>query len=237
MIQLILFDIDGTLLDAGDLSRRAFAHVIRRFAGPEASLGGFSLSGKTDPQIMRGLLRQNGVPAEIVEAVMDEALDRYASVYLSELQRTEVRALDGAQELIERLTADHTDCGLETDRVLGILTGNLESLVAPKLEAAGICPASFSVGAFGSDDADRNKLPAVATQRAEASRKQRIRPEEVVIVGDTPLDVECARHFGAVPIAVATGDYSNAELEASRPAHVLSSLLAWDEVEREIARR
>jgi len=238
VIQLILFDVDGTLLDAGDLSRRGFAHVVRQLLGREASFGGYSLSGKTDPQIMQDLLLQNGAPAERVAGMMDEALDRYASFFLAELDHAEVRALAGARDLIERLGSGDLSASANghAGPMLGLLTGNLEALVAPKLEAAGIPPASFMVGAFGSDNPDRNELPAIATRRAEAYRKRRIVPGEVAIVGDTPLDIACAQHFGAVAIAVATGDYGREQLEASRPAYVLTSLLDWDEVEREIMR-
>ncbi len=147
---------------------------------------------------MGGLLRQNGVPDERADGMMDEALAHYASFFLCELERAEVRALEGARELIGRMGEGRTDC------VLGLLTGNLEALVSPKLKAAGLPPAGFRLGAFGSDNTDRNELPAIATLRAEAYRGKRILPGDVAIVGDTPLDVECARRFGAIPIAVAT---------------------------------
>ncbi len=104
----------------------------------------------------------------------------------------------------------------------------------PKLEAAGIPASSFVVGACGSDDAHRDKLPAIAVERAEESLGTRILPNEVAIVGDTPLDIRCARQFGAVSIAVATGDYTCEQLEATSPTYLLRSLLAWSEVEQEL---
>jgi phosphoglycolate phosphatase-like HAD superfamily hydrolase len=229
LIRLILFDIDGTLLDAGDLSRRCFLRVVRRFANPEAALDQGSLSGKTDPQIMTEFLLQNGLPPGQTDRTVSEALKSYQSCYLSNLKEADVRPLDGARELIERLEASRS-----ARLLLGILSGNMEGLIVPKLEAAGIPASSFVVGAFGSDDADRDRLPAIAVERAEESFRTHILPNEVAIVGDTPFDIMCARRFGAVSIAVATGDYTYEQLEATSPTHLLPSLLAWSEVEQEI---
>jgi phosphoglycolate phosphatase len=229
LIRLILFDIDGTLLDAGELSRRCFLRAIRPFVAPEAATDHFSLSGKTDPQIMRELLLLNGLSAEETARITNEALLIYQSCYLSGLEESHIRPLAGARELIERLAAVPP-----ARLLLGIVSGNMEALVVPKLEAVGIRASSFVVGAFGSDDADRDKLPAIAVERAERSFGARILPHEVAVVGDTPRDVSCARHFGAVSIAVATGEYSREELEATSPSYLLDSLLAWNEAEHEI---
>ena len=224
MIKLVLFDVDGTLLDAGDLSRRCFLHVVGRFCAPArgaptAGIDRSAFSGKTDPQIMRELLSRRGLSAEETGHVLGRALDDYQACYLARLGESDIRPLEGARELIERLAA-----APPTRLLLGILSGNLEALVAPKLEAAGIRAFGFVVGAFGSDDADRDNLPAIAVERAERSFGRRILPYEVAIVGDTPLDVRCARRFGAVSIAVATGDYTREQLEATGPAHLLDNL-------------
>ena len=229
MIKLILFDVDGTLLDAGDLSRRCFLRVVAQFRALAPGVDRSSFSGKTDPQIMRELLVRSGLSAEETERALGPALGSYQSCFLSGLGESDVRPLEGVQELIERLAA------VPPERLLlGILSGNLEGLVAPKLQAAGIRASSFVVGAFGSDDADRNNLPAIAVERAERSFGRRILPHEVAIVGDTPLDVRCARGFGAVSVAVATGDYTREQLEATGPAYLLDNLLEWTKLDREV---
>jgi phosphoglycolate phosphatase len=193
--------------------------------GAGATTEGYSLSGKTDPQIMRELLERSGVPTVTVARELNEALTSYEALYLSRLHLAQVRPLPGAKELIVRLTA-----GASPRPLLGILTGNLRGLIAPKLEAAGIPPACFRVIACGSDDPDRGKLPAIAAERAELHLATLLSPDEVVIVGDTPADVACARRFGAHSVAVATGDYNCEQLQASKPDHVLATLLAWDDV-------
>ncbi len=171
---------------------------------------------------MKELLLLNGLSTEQVGAVTPEALLGYQSRYLAGLKDSGIRPLPGARELIEGLSADVPERPL-----LGILTGNMERLVVPKLDAANIQSSSFVVGAFGSDDADRNRLPAIAVERAGRRFGVRVRPHEVAIVGDTPRDVECAQHFGAVSVAVATGVYTRERLEAASPTHLLDNLLAW----------
>jgi phosphoglycolate phosphatase len=224
LIRLVLFDIDGTLLDSGDLSRRCFLRVLRQFVAPQAVTDQASLAGKTDPQIMRELLLDSGLSAEQAGTVMPEALLSYQSLYLAGLKDSGIRPLGGAKELIERLAA------VPPERLLlGILSGNMEGLVVPKLEAVGIRASNFVVGAFGSDDADRGRLPSIAVEKARRRFGVHVPPHEVAIVGDTPLDVKCAKDFGAVSIAVATGGYTCKQLEATGPTYLLESLLAWTE--------
>jgi phosphoglycolate phosphatase-like HAD superfamily hydrolase len=100
--------------------------------------------------------------------------------------------------------------------MVGLLTGNIEAGARVKLEPTGLWP-HFVVGAFGSDDADRRRLPAVARARARTLAGRDFGFEQVVIIGDTPLDVDCARACGAVAVAVATGQHGAAELEACAP--------------------
>jgi phosphoglycolate phosphatase len=227
LIKLILFDIDGTLLDAGDLSSRSFLHAIRECVGPRAAIGSYSLSGKTDPQIMKELLLQNGVPLDRIDRVAEKGLESYQSYYLAHLGGTHVQALEGASELVERLS------GVPW-LTLGILSGNSQAIIAPKLEAAGMSVSSFAVVVCGSDDADRGNLPALARREAERLRESAISAQEVAIVGDTPLDIACARGFGAVSIAVSTGEYTRAQLLAAGPRYLIRSLSEWSGVEKSL---
>src|SRR5262249_57684230 len=106
----------------------------------------------------------------------------------------------------------HGDAGV----LLGLLTGNSEAGARIKLEPTGLRP-YFRLGAYGSDHHNRRQLPSLAARRAHALVGVPFAPEQVVVIGDTPRDIECARHFGAVAVAVATGQFTRAALEAERP--------------------
>jgi len=105
-----------------------------------------------------------------------------------------------------------------------LLTGNLEGGAALKLRAAGLDPARFAVGAFGSDSARRPDLPAIAVERAARRTGRRFAGADVVIVGDTPDDVACGRPIGARTVAVATGFYDEVQLRAAGAVHVFAHL-------------
>ena len=143
-----------------------------------------------------------------------------APVFLIRFLRTQptARALPGVLDLLERLR------GLE-DTTLGLVTGNYAETGAIKLRAAGIEPAWFPVGAWGADGAHRRELPPVAMRRYLAHAGREIAPERVVVIGDTPADVDCARASGCVAVAVATGpSFSLEELRSHGPDLLLEDL-------------
>jgi phosphoglycolate phosphatase-like HAD superfamily hydrolase len=108
--------------------------------------------------------------------------------------------------------------------LVGLLTGNVEGGAALKLRAAGLDPARFAVGAYGSDSPRRPELPAIAAERAAAATGRRFAGADVVIVGDTPDDIACGRPIGARVVAVATGFFGVAQLQAAGAAHVFEHL-------------
>jgi phosphoglycolate phosphatase-like HAD superfamily hydrolase len=115
--------------------------------------------------------------------------------------------------------------------VLGLVTGNIEEGARIKLLPTGLWP-HFRVGAYGSDHMDRRVLPSLATRRAHALVGHAFTPTDVVVIGDTPHDIDCARHFGAVAVAVTTGQYTRAQLVADGPDHLFDDL---GDVERVLA--
>src|SRR5262249_26776308 len=142
-----------------------------------------------------------------IDARMSRLLDRYVD-YLHEeldLASTSVRLMPGVAELLDALEG-------RTDVVLGLVTGNLAAGAAAKLLAGGIDPRRFRVGAYGSDHELRVELPAVAQRRAREELGVSAEGADVVVIGDTPADVECGRAIGALTIGVATGYYSVDEL-------------------------
>jgi phosphoglycolate phosphatase-like HAD superfamily hydrolase len=161
---------------------------------------------------------------------MGRMLARYVE-FLHEELRSGVgspRLMPGVRELLDALDA-------RDDMLLGLLTGNLAAGARAKLSAAGIDPARFRVGAFGSDHESRGELPGVAQRRAREDLGHDIAGGNVVVIGDTPADIQCGRAIGARAIAVATGHYSVEELSRHNPAAVFEDLSRTDEVVRAIA--
>ncbi len=216
MKRLILFDVDGTLVWGGP-AKEAFTVALGQAFGTTGPANLVSFAGKTDPQIAREVLRRAGLD----DARIDAGLARLWTLYARELERRlpakPVTALPGARELL---------AGLEEsgEAAVGLVTGNIREGARLKLGSAGLSAEAFPAGGFGCDHECRNRLPAIAVGRAEQAWGVRFPPESVVVVGDTPLDVECGRHFGARTFAVATGHFGAAELRATGADHVASDL-------------
>lgn len=209
MKTLVLFDIDGTLVNAGSVSMRclgeAFTKVTSHTFPP-----GVSAAGKTDPLIVREGLRAVSVPKrEWVE--METRILRKYPLYLERAEeelRDVSTLLDGVEPLLDHL--------YKRGAPMGLLTGNLENTARKKLDVFKL-NRFFPVGGFGSDCADRNRLARVALERACRYYGKRFEPHEVWVIGDTPRDVEAARALGARAFAVATGPFSKPYLEEFLP--------------------
>ena len=221
-VRLVLFDIDGTILRSNGAGRRAMIAALREIfggTGPE----NHSYDGKTDPQIVREVMRIEGHR----DAHIDERMDALMTLYLTHLGRELVEAntvvYPGIRELLDALEA-------RDDTVLGLLTGNLREGAHAKLRAAGLDPARFRIGAFGSDHEHRPELPALARERAQAELGIDLEGEHLVIIGDTPADIECGRALGVRAIGVATGSYSVEELLRHAPHAVFETLADTERV-------
>ena len=210
MRRLILFDIDGTLLLARGAGRRALTAALRDVYGTAGDMDGYNLGGQTDPRIVFDVLEAAGLAREHVHARIDDCFEAYARGLAAEIgDGRDVITLPGIADLVRRL---HGDAGV----LLGLLTGNIEAGARIKLEPTGLRP-YFRLGAYGSDHHDRRQLPSLAVRRAHALVGVPFSPDQVLVIGDTPRDIECARHFGAVAVAVATGQYTREALEAEGP--------------------
>lgn len=221
-MRLILFDIDGTLLWTDGAGRRAIQRALLDEMGTAGPIDGYRFDGKTDPQIVRELLTLAGHPEAEAEERISAVCRRYVGLLAAELAQPAqaTRLLRGVPELLAALEP-HEAAGRA---LVGLLTGNLEGGAAMKLRAAGLDPARFAVGAFGSDSARRPDLPAIAAERAARRTGRRFAGADVVIVGDTPDDVACGRPIGARTVAVATGFYDEVQLRAAGAAHVFAHL-------------
>jgi phosphoglycolate phosphatase len=209
--KLVLFDIDGTILLTAGAGRRAITAALADDVSDPAVFTSVRFDGKTDPQIVREILDAAGC-ADAHEARVAAVCRRYVGLLERELRRpaAETTLMPGVTALLDRLEA-------ESAVVLGLLTGNLADGAALKLRAAGLDPARFAVGAYGSDAAHRPELPAIAARRAEPLFGRRPHGADIVIIGDTPADIACGAAVSARAVAVATGAYSVDELAACGP--------------------
>lgn len=216
--RVVLFDIDGTLLWSDGAGRRAVFQALEEHFG-KSGPGQHRFDGKTDPQIVRELMRHAGVSDADIDARIDEVLARYLTLLREELSAAEHgrHVFPGVHELLDALEA-------RDDVVLGLLTGNIHLGAHAKLAAVGIDPRRFVVGAFGSDHHERPELPEIARRRAERTLGQPVSGRDLVVIGDTPADVACGVSIGARAIAVATGRYTVEELRACEAAAVFPDL-------------
>jgi phosphoglycolate phosphatase len=224
MRRLILFDIDGTLLYADGAGKRAVRDALMEVFGTVGPIGGYSFAGRTDPEIVTHLLRAGGIADEEIEAGLPCLWEVYVGKLAREIGSLDVHPLPGVPDLLARVEA----AGGEV--VLGMLTGNVREGARLKVDAAGLGFGRFRVGAFGSDHARRAELPAIAVERAREATGVTFAGKEIVIVGDTPLDVACGEHLGVRTIATATGHHPVEELAVCDPDHVFADLSDTDAV-------
>ena len=215
MKRLILFDIDGTILGTRGGAKRAFHRALIEVYGSAGPIATHPFDGKTDPQIVRELLRLDGLE----DATIDERMSALWQVYLQgleqELQSSTPHVYPGVVDLLDAL-AERREQVFTT-----LLTGNIVGGAQIKLRSAALDHHfDFDTGAFGSDCERRDGLPEIAVRRAFDRTGTRFQRREVVIIGDTPNDVTCGRALNVFTIAVATGRYS-AEQLAAAGAHVV----------------
>ena len=227
-MKVVLFDIDGTILSTAGAGRRAVHQALEEIFGAPIP-DGHEFDGKTDPQIVRELLRLAGAEDDEVAEHLPRVLARYVDLLHVELGDDDHsdKVYPGVLALLDALER-------RDDVLLGLLTGNVHQGAVAKLTAVGIEPARFRIGAFGSDHADRPELPAIAQARAEQLLGRGVAGRDVVVIGDTPADMGCGRGIGARAIGVATGRYTADDLRACNAAAVFDDLSDTDAVLRVI---
>jgi len=201
---LILFDIDGTILLTEGAGVHSMGDAGRELFGDRFTVQGIDFSGRLDSLIWKDLVDLNGVENS------DANHDRFRATYGKHLHRRlhdspTVKLLPGVKDLVHQLAAVEPV-------TLGLLTGNYPETGRLKIERAGLDPDLFSVAAWGIDGATRRDLPRVAMQRHRQQSGLMIEPDQVVIIGDTPHDIDCANHNGCRSVGVATGAFDLAAL-------------------------
>ena len=215
----MLWDVDGTLVRAGDLGAAVFDVALEAVLGVRPARR-VRMSGKTDPQIVRDYLDQMGVPEEpeMVEQVLRGIESQLAAAAAAGELAANGTACPGVAAVLEALDK-------EGRIVSGLLTGNVHPNALVKVAAFGLDRwLDLDVGAYGSDHADRNELVPIALSRLRAKHGVRLDAADAWIVGDTPRDLECARVAGARCLLVATGRYTLDDLAALDADAVLADL-------------
>jgi phosphoglycolate phosphatase len=223
---LFLFDIDGTLLRGmPPAHRQAVCDAAWRVFGVllnPADLG--PTAGMTDSSIIHRVLGMRGIRERDIQVGLPSFFAEAAEAYLRHVP-SDLRPFHTphAQSSLERLA--------EAGAYLGLVTGNIQHIAWTKLRAAGLAD-FFMSGAFGDEAALREKLPPLAMMRIEKLSGRTFLPRQVVVVGDTPLDIACGKACDLGTVAVATGpSHSLSELQAAGADHVfndLSELAALD---------
>ncbi|MES2439473.1 MAG: HAD hydrolase-like protein, partial [Verrucomicrobiota bacterium] len=211
---LYLFDIDGTLVDTGGAGMAALKEATREIFGDEGP--SLDLAGATDLGIVAN------IHAHFEIEPTRERIDTYFEIYLGRLDWNLAnggfpgRVYHGVSELLAELSA-------RPDATLGLLTGNTAGGAAAKVRHFGLA-SHFPFGAYGCDHADRNRLGPIALERAAIHAGRNFTAAETWVIGDTPKDIACAHAIGARCLAVATGQFSAAALEAAGADRVVESL-------------
>jgi phosphoglycolate phosphatase len=223
--RLVLWDVDGTLVRAGDVGAAVFDDAIEATLGTRPP-GRIRMSGKTDPSIVReylGMMSIDETPG-LVDAVLQQLADALATAARAGVLRDEGRACAGVPEVLRGLAL----LGGVTQT---LLTGNIYPNAVVKVSAYGLDKwLDLEIGAYGSDSEDRNQLVPVALGRLAEMRGAHLSASDVWVVGDTPRDLACARSAGARCLLVATGRYTFDELSGLGADAALADLSRPDAV-------
>jgi phosphoglycolate phosphatase len=217
---VILFDIDGTLVSCGGAGRRAMEAAFRELWHRD-DVFDFAFGGGTDRAIARRAITSAGI------SPIESTIDRFLGCYLEHLPRTldsseSYRVLPGASSLLDLLER-------QSGLAIGLGTGNVERGARAKLARGGL-DRRFSFGGFGCDHEDRGRLLERGAQRGAKKLGAARADCDVIVIGDTPRDIEAARAIGARCVAVATGGHSAEELREAGAHLVCSELGALDDL-------
>jgi phosphoglycolate phosphatase-like HAD superfamily hydrolase len=227
-MRILLWDIDGTLMrSVRNGSYKDYTiPVLEEIFGTSGRLSDMRVSGMTDLQIVFEALAETGIPQDQIRA----QLDRLCLKLTEEARRVTgngvqfFELLPGVRETLEVL---HEHPRYRS----ALLTGNIAPMAGLKMELMGLDQFFTLPGAFGEESHIRRDLPALAAERIRNYLRVDLPPEHFIVIGDTPNDIDCGRHFGARTVAVGTGRfYSNEQILASGPDAVLPDLSDPDAV-------
>ncbi len=215
-MKIPLFDLDGTILRGhNQVHKDALDFVFSSVYHIKASMSEISYDGKIDSLIIIEVLRLHNVPEEEIFKKLPTAFDLAVKYFFEHINKTEIIALPGVRKLLEELK--------KKGAIVGVLTGNIEDIGWKKLEVVGL-KKYIDFGAFGNLAYKRVDLIDVALKRVRKKIKPNAKKEDLVIIGDTPRDVACAKEGGIEAISVASGFHKVEVLEKLAPKLIVSSL-------------
>ena len=215
MVKLVLFDIDGTLVHTGGAGIKAFAKVFATEFGKPNGTEKIKFAGRTDVGLVREFFLANNIKPSAENFA--RFFERYVFWLDHILADSKTEACPGIWELIRELHA------LPNPPTLGLLTGNLRLGAEIKLRHFNLWN-EFVTGGFADAHEDRDHIARAAHTRGARVLGKTVRGEEVVVIGDTPLDVKCGRAIGAHVLAVATGGATLEELRNHKPDWAVTDL-------------
>ncbi|MEK7381659.1 MAG: HAD family hydrolase [Elusimicrobiota bacterium] len=227
-MKVLLFDIDGTLIRAGGSGRKALNRAAYLLYGRKKACSELTLAGRTDlynfSEAYRAATGKKPARAAI-KALHQEYLKHLPYYVRSSIRNGNYRIPPGLKALLKQLSRD-------PNILLGLGTGNMEKGARIKLEPSGF-NVYFLFGGYGSDSFHRPSLLKKAVLRARKLARGPLRPDDVYVIGDTPLDVAAGKKAGFKTVAVGTGFAEWKDLVASKPDHLardyrnLKKWLSW----------
>ena len=215
MVRLVLFDVDGTLVHSGGAGVKAFARVFATEFGAVDGVERMKFAGRTDTSLVRVFFGWHRI--EPTPQNFQRFFERYTFWLDHLLSQTRGEVCPGVWEFIRQLQA------LPKPPLLGLLTGNIRLGAEIKLRHFNLWDV-FETGAFADDSEDRNQIAAVARERGSRLLKVNLRGDQVLVVGDTPRDIRCARFIGAKVLAVATASSTLKTLQRHLPDWAVEDL-------------
>jgi phosphoglycolate phosphatase len=215
MIRLVLFDIDGTLIHSSGAGEKAFARVFAGLFGIHDGTEKLKFAGRTDTAIVREFFIHNAIPPS--PANFEQFFEAYVFMLEQKLRELPGGVHRGVWPWLHDLR------GIPEPPAIGLLTGNIRLGAEIKLRRFGLWE-QFETGAFADDSSERNEIAAIAKARGERILRRTLRGDEVLVIGDTPLDIACARCIGAKVLAVGTGMYRVQDLRPLDPDWVVDDL-------------